>query len=76
MNGLFSHAYVYNRPLSDWNTSNILIISHVFHSAMAFNQPLSTWNIRRVHTMSSMFEDASHFNQCLDMNGQSYPISY
>ena len=45
----------FNKPISDWDTSNVTNMSQMFQNASAFNQDISKWNVAKVTDMSFMF---------------------
>ena len=49
--------------ISNWDTSSVTNMNHMFHYAESFNQPLNKWNVSKVTNMCSMFSSASSFNQ-------------
>lgn len=53
-----------NPSISDWDTSNVRMMNHMFNRASLFNQPLN-WDVSRVVDMTSMFNNATSFNQNL-----------
>jgi surface protein len=56
----------FNKPISDWDTSNVTNMSQMFQAASAFNQDISKWNVAKVTDMNFMFFDAD-FHQ--DISG-------
>ncbi|ENY69135.1 Hypothetical protein,predicted lipoprotein, DUF285 familly [Metamycoplasma auris 15026] len=50
--------------LDEWNTSNIVNMSHTFRGSK-INQNLNSWNVEKVTDMSFMFKEATSFNQPL-----------
>ena len=51
--------------ISNWDTSSVTNMNHMFHYAESFNQPLNKWNVSNVVDMGYMFRDANSFNQPL-----------
>ena len=45
----------FNQDISNWNTSKVTDMSHMFSGATVFNQPLNTWDVSNVTDMSYMF---------------------
>ena len=60
---MFSNASVFNKPLANWNVSNVTVMQSMFDGATEFNQDISHWNTTNVTTMNTMFKGASAFNQ-------------
>ena len=52
--GLFGGAAAFNRPLDNWNTSNVVDFSFCFADASSFNQTLN-WSTGKAKTMRAMF---------------------
>ena len=48
--------------ISDWDVSNVTIMSSTFHHASSFNGDISSWDVSNVDDMNSMFNSASNFN--------------
>ncbi len=53
----------FNQDISNWDTSNVTNMSHMFSSAESFNQDISNWSVSNVNTMNYMFNNAKSFNQ-------------
>ncbi len=51
--------------ISDWDTSQVTDMSHLFAGQTSFNTDISRWNVSNVTTMEGMFDGASSFNQSL-----------
>ena len=41
--------------LENWNTSNVITMSHMFSDAENFNHPIGNWDTSKVISMSGMF---------------------
>ena len=52
--------------ISNWDTSSVTNMNHMFHYAESFNQPLNKWNVSKVTSMNAMFYRAPSFNQPLN----------
>ena len=52
--------------ISNWDTSSVTNMNHMFHYAESFNQPLNKWNVSKVTNMSEMFFYANSSNQPLN----------
>ena len=37
---MFANAISFNKPLNNWDVSNVKDMSYMFHEASSFNQPL------------------------------------
>jgi surface protein len=48
--------------ISDWNTSNVSIMTNMFVRCSSFNQNLTNWNVGKVNNFGNMFSVASIFN--------------
>ena len=57
--------FVYGH-ISDWNTSNITSMRHLFSKLYDFNEDLSHWDVSNVTDMSYMFYNATSFNSDLN----------
>jgi len=57
----FENTRAFNRPLNNWDVSNVTDMTSMFASS-AFNQPIDNWVVENVTNMSQMFRSAS-FNQ-------------
>ncbi len=67
MENLFTSS-LFNRDISNWNTSNVTNMKSMFYEAKDFNQDINSWNVSNVTNMESMFFNASSFNQPLNFN--------
>jgi len=56
-------ARAFNKPIGQWNTSNVRDMNGMFDGAHVFNQPIGQWNTSRVRDMTRMFLGARAFNQ-------------
>ena len=63
MSGMFNGALSFNKPLNDWNTSNVENMHTMFYNAKSFNQRINDWNISNVQTMHHMFINAFSFDK-------------
>lgn len=63
MNGIFSERTDFNKPIFNWDVSNVVDMSSMFKGAISFNQNLRYWDVSAVTNMTSMFEGATSFNQ-------------
>lgn len=62
----FIGATVLNHPnISQWDTSNLILMANMFSNCSNFNQPLSSWNTSNVTSMGFMFSGCSKFNQTI-----------
>ena len=52
--------------ISNWDTSSVTNMNHMFHYAESFNQPLNKWNVSKVTNMRYMFDYSESFNQPLN----------
>ena len=55
----------FNQDISNWDVSNVDIMTGMFSSATSFNQPIENWNVSKVRSMAYMFSGAKSFNQPL-----------
>lgn len=78
MSQLFMGAYIFNKDIGNWNTSNVTDMNGMFSNARAFNHNIASWDTSKVTNMYKMFERAHAFNQDIaswntssvtDMNG-------
>ena len=51
--------------ISQWDTSNLILMANMFSNCSNFNQPLSSWNTSNVTSMGFMFSGCSKFNQTI-----------
>jgi len=51
--------------ISNWDTSRVTDMYHMFSDAESFNQPLNNWDVSQVEDMQWMFYNARSFNQPL-----------
>ena len=67
--------------ISDWDTSNITDMSHLFEDMKSFNEDIYRWDTSNVTNMEFMFGAATSFNQVIsswdtgnvtDMNGMFF----
>ena len=66
---MFGNCTRFNQNLSNWDTSTVTNMSHMFAGCIEFNQPLN-FNTSNVTNMSNMFSGCFKFNQPLDYNIQ------
>ena len=52
---MFRNAPSFNRPLNNWNVSNVLEMNFMFRNASAFNQDLSMWCVSNIPNMPYEF---------------------
>ena len=55
MSELFKDKTTFNDDISNWDTSNVTDMNHMFYRAQKFNQDISDWDTSRVINMSYMF---------------------
>ena len=55
----------FNQDISNWDVSNVDIMTGMFSNATSFNQPIENWNVSKVRSMAYMFSGAKSFNQPL-----------
>lgn len=71
MSTLFSdtkeNRATFNKPLENWDVSNVVNMHCMFFSCQVFNQPLNRWNVKKVRDMGLMFNRCEVFNQPLNM---------
>ena len=65
MTAMFANCQILNGPtnINNWNTSNVIDMSHIFNNASSFNQPIDNWSTSNVINMWRMLSSASSFNQ-------------
>ena len=61
-----NEAKVKYNHISEWDTSLITTMSHLFYNKDSFNDDISKWNVSNVTNMHSMFDGAESFNQPLN----------
>ena len=52
--------------ISQWDTSRVTNMNHLFRGSTEFNDDISKWDVKNVTSMKGMFAHASSFNQPLD----------
>jgi surface protein len=57
----FGGAHAFNGDISNWDVSNVEILSWTFHDAKSFNGDLSNWNTSSATEMVFLFYGASAF---------------
>jgi surface protein len=63
MNGVFTHATLFNGDISGWDVPSVINMYGMFAGATSFNQDISGWDVSFVTNMESMFYNATAFNQ-------------
>merc|ERR1711933_201846 len=66
MDSMFENAEIFNQPLTDWVTTNLLSTNSMFKNALLFNNDVfsaTATATSKVVNMDSMFENARDFNQ-------------
>ena len=61
MRKLFMNS-VFNGDISEWDTSNVLYMDHMFENNQIFNGDISKWNVSKLVSAYKMFFNASNFN--------------
>ena len=61
MHKLFMNS-VFNGDISEWDTSNVLYMDHMFENNQIFNGDISKWNVNKLVSAYKMFFNASNFN--------------
>jgi surface protein len=61
-----SQANIFNQPIGNWDTSNVITMRDMFYLS-TFNQDISSWDVSSVTDMRSMFNRAISFNQDLSI---------
>jgi surface protein len=62
---MFGYTRNLTGNFSNWDTSNVTDMSHLFSNAENFNADISSWDTSNVQNMSYMFSNASSFDQDL-----------
>jgi surface protein len=71
MASMFANTFSFNKPLNNWNVSNVTDMNRMFrdealgNEGSIFNQPLANWDVSNVTNMSLMFRNHRKFNQNL-----------
>ena len=53
---------VFDRDISSWDTSNVVVMSEVF-AYSDFNQNIGSWDVSSVRVLTGMFTYNPNFNQ-------------
>jgi len=53
------------KPINDWDVSNVTNMKGMFSGYLEFNESLEDWNVSNVTNMNEMFYDCAKFNQSL-----------
>lgn len=64
MNYMFAYSN-FNQDISNWDTSNVVSMEHMFSYNRSFNQDISDWNVSSVTNMDYLFDTSEAFNQDL-----------
>ena len=51
---------VFNKPLNNWNVSNVKVMSTMFENCKEFNQPLNNWKVDNVEDITGIKEIRSN----------------
>ena len=68
MEGMFSFASSFNKPLDSWNVSNVVNMRAMFSYAPAFDQEIRTWILNSNVDLLNMFNNATAFKQKYTVN--------
>ena len=63
MEAMFYGCSSFEGDISQWDVSNVTVMSNMFDVAQSFNGDISSWNISNVEYMRGMFWNAHSFNQ-------------
>ena len=63
---MFAYATLFNKPLANWDVSNVTNMQNMFWAATNFNQDISNWDVSKVEDMRGMFAFAESFCQNLN----------
>ncbi len=65
LTGLFDQctALTGNNHFNNWDVSNVVNMTNMFHTCSSFNQDIGDWNTSNVAIMTGMFVNAISFNQ-------------
>ena len=58
-------SFIKNIDISEWNTSNVTKMCHMFNGCDKFNCDLSSWNTSKVTDMTCMFKSCYRFKSDL-----------
>ena len=53
---MFNGVSAFNKPLNNWNVSNVTYMSDMFYNASAFNQDLSMWCVSNILITPAEFD--------------------
>ena len=54
---MFQAATKFNKPIGNWNVSNVKDINYMFIEAKSFNQNISNWKLDNVKYIYEIFYD-------------------
>jgi surface protein len=66
MQGLFNSNFSFNKPINNWDVSNVINMERMFYYLSNFNQPIDNWDVRKVERIRLLFANATNFNQPLN----------
>jgi uncharacterized protein (TIGR02145 family) len=55
MNTMFQFAYNFNKPIGNWDVSNVINMDNMFDGATAFNQNIRTWCVTKIKVQPNDF---------------------
>ena len=60
MSYMFNNTNTFNKPIGNWDVSNVTDMSGCFQM-QNFNQPIGNWDVSSVTDMSYMFDECKCF---------------
>jgi surface protein len=73
---MFCYCEKFNKPLNNWDVSNVTNTSRMFYYCEKFNKPLNNWNVSNVTNTTEMFDYCNILEEYKPSFEEDYKPSY